>query len=179
MRGLTYETVCPPTLISLLESLKGKFCVLCCLPSIPLSSMISGHAIPHHLYTNGSQLYVSFASGDSAAALSSLQSCLTSVQSWMSMNKFNLTPDKAEFPLIGNKRQQSEYLPMFPDELFVVKNNPEKSAWNLGVIFDKMSHSAHTYQQCAVHAFTTSGICGIFAVTLIRTVQITCKCSCF
>ena len=51
------------------------------LYTTPLSSMIFEHAIPHHLYANDSQLYVSFASGDSAAALNGLQSCLASVQS--------------------------------------------------------------------------------------------------
>ena len=35
----------------------------------PPSSMIGGHAISHHLYADDSQLDVSFASGDSAAAL--------------------------------------------------------------------------------------------------------------
>ena len=38
----------------------------------PLSCMISGHAIPHPHYADDSQLYVSFASGDSAAALNGL-----------------------------------------------------------------------------------------------------------
>ena len=47
----------------------------------PLSSLVSGHAIPHHLYADDSQLYVSFSSDDSAAALNGLQSCLASVQS--------------------------------------------------------------------------------------------------
>ena len=37
----------------------------------PLSSKISWHAILHHLYAHDSQLYVCFASGDSAAALKS------------------------------------------------------------------------------------------------------------
>ena len=54
------------------------------LYTTPLSSMISGHAIPHHLYADDSQLYVSFASGDSTAALNGSQSCLASVHSWMS-----------------------------------------------------------------------------------------------
>ena len=62
------------------------------LYTTPLSSMISGHAIPHHLYADDSQLCVSFASGDSAAALNGLQSCLASVQSWMWMNKLKLEP---------------------------------------------------------------------------------------
>ena len=51
------------------------------LYTTPLSSLVSGHAIPHHLYADDSQLYVSFLSGDSAAALNGLQSCLVSVQS--------------------------------------------------------------------------------------------------
>ena len=89
------------------------------------------------LYADDSQLYISFASGDSAAALNGLQSCLASVQSWMSTNKLKLNPDKTEFLLIGNERQQSKYLSMFPIELLRVKTNPAKSAWSLGVIFDK------------------------------------------
>ena len=52
----------------------------------PLSRRILGHAIPHHLYADDSQLYVSLASGDFAVALNGLQLCLASVQSWMSTN---------------------------------------------------------------------------------------------
>ena len=46
------------------------------LYTTPLSSLISGHAIPYHLYADDSQLYVSLSSGDSAAALNGLQSML-------------------------------------------------------------------------------------------------------
>ena len=117
--------------------------------------MICEHAIPHHLYADDSQLYVSFASGDSAAALNGLQSCLASVQSWMSTNKLKLNPDKTEFLLIGNERQRSKYLSMFPIELLGVKTNPAKSARNLGVIFDKnftfRSHISAVCSSCFYH----------------------------
>ena len=96
-----------------------------------LSSMISGHTTPPHPNADDSQLYVSFISGDSDAALNGLQSCLASVQSLMSMNKLKMNPDNNEFPLIWNERQRSKYLSMFPIELFDVKLNPAKSAWNL------------------------------------------------
>ena len=125
------------------------------LYTTPLSSMIFEHAIPHHLYANDSQLYVSFASGDSAAALNGLHSCLASVQSWMSTNKLKLNPDKTEFLLIGNERQQSKYLSIFPIVLFGVKTNPAKSARNLGVIFDKnftfCSHISVFCNSCFYH----------------------------
>ena len=71
------------------------------LHTTPLSRLISGHAIPHHLYADNSQLYISFSSGNSAAALNGLQSCLASVQSWMSTNKLKLNPDKTNFSSFG------------------------------------------------------------------------------
>ena len=75
---------------------------------IPLSSIISGYAISHHLDADDNQLYVSFASGDSVVALNGLQACLASVQSLMSRNKLNMSPDKTEFLLIGIERQWSK-----------------------------------------------------------------------
>ena len=141
------------------------------LYATPLSSLFSGHAIPHHLYADDSKLYISYSSGNSAAALNGLQSCLASVQSWMSTNKLKLNPDKTKFLLIGNERQRSKYLSMFPIELLGVETYPAKSARNLGVIFDKTSTSAHIYLQSAVHVFTTSRIYGAFAITLIWIVQ--------
>ena len=78
--------------------------------------MIYEHAIPHQLDGDYSQLYVSFVTGDSAAALNGLQSCLASAQSWMSTNKLKLNTDKTEFLLIGNEQQRSKYLAMFPIE---------------------------------------------------------------
>ena len=56
---------------------------------------------------------------------------------------------------------------MFPIELFGVKTYPAKSARNLGVIYDKISTFSLIYLQFAVLVFTTSGICDVFAVTLI------------
>ena len=82
-------------------------------------------------------MYVSFASGDLATVLNGLQSCLASVQSWMSTTKMKLNPDKTEFPPAGNERQRSKYFSKFPIELLSVKTLLAKSARNLGVIFDK------------------------------------------
>ena len=133
------KTVCPPKADLKFGVPQGSVLgpLLCTLYTTPLSSMIFEHAIPNHLYADDSQLYVSFASGDSAAALNGLHSCLASVQSWMSTNKLKLNPDKTEFLLIGNERQRSKYLSMCPIELLGVKTNPAKSARNVSVIFYK------------------------------------------
>ena len=125
------------------------------LYTTPLTSLISGHATPHHLYANGSQLYISFSLCNSAAAMNDLQSCLASVQSWMSTNKLKLNPDKAKFLLIGNERQRSKYLSMFPIKPLGVKTYPAKSARNLGVIFDRnfnfRSHISAICSSCIYH----------------------------
>ena len=132
-------TVWPPKLISLLESLKGQFQVLYFLPSIPLHwAAWSVDTICHascmcHLHQM------------TAAALNSLQSCLASVQSWLSMNKLKLNPDETEFLLIGNEQQRDKYISIFPIELFGVKINPAKYAQNLGTNFRHELHLPLTY----------------------------------
>ena len=118
--------------------------LLLTLYTTPLSSLVSGHAIPHHIYADDSQLYVSFSSGNSAAALNGLQSCLASVQSWMSTNKLKLNPDKTEFFLIGNERQWSKYLSMFPIELLGVVMDLHRSrscATLMHSLYDIFVHS--------------------------------------
>ena len=78
---------------------------------IPLHSVARFRGILSHII---SMLMIAsrfwfFSPRNSAAALNGLQSCLASVQSWMSTNKLKLNQDKTEFPLIGNERQWSKY----------------------------------------------------------------------
>ena len=145
--------------------------VLFTLYNTPLNRMNSGHAIPHHLYATDSQLYVSFASGDSTSTLNGLQPCLGSIQSWMLMDKLEMNPDNTEFLLIGNKWQWSKYLSMFPIELYGVKTNPANLLRILGWFSTNILPSTHIYQQSVAHVFTICRICGIFAVTLTWIVQ--------
>ena len=73
----------------------------------------------------------------------------------MSTNKLKLNSDETEFLLIGNERQRSKYLSMFPKELLGVKTYPAKSARNLEVIFDKSfnfrSHISAICSSCIYH----------------------------
>ena len=89
-----------------------------------------------------------------AAALNGLQLRLASVQSWMSTNKLKLNPDKTEFLLIGNERQQGKYRSIFLIEPFSVKTYPAKSARDLGVIFDKnFNCRSHIFAICSAYFY--------------------------
>ena len=73
----------------------------------------------------------------------------------MTTNKLKLNPDGTEYFSIGNERQWSKYLSMFPIELLGVKTYPAKSACNLAVIFDKnfqfRSHISAVCSSCIYH----------------------------
>ena len=103
--------------------------------------------------------------------LNGLQSCLISAQSWMSMNKLKLNPDKTEFLLIGNKQQWSKYLFMLAVVLFGVETNAAKSARNLGVIFDKnipfRSHVSAVCSSCFYNRPDLRGIHRYLATALV------------
>ena len=81
----------------------------------------------------------------------------------MSANKLELNPDKTEFVLIGNERQWSKYLSMFPIEPLGVITYPAKSARNLAVIFDKnfnfRSHISVICSSCIYHIRDLWRIC--------------------
>ena len=125
------------------------------LYTTPLSTVISDCSIPHHLYADDSQLYVSLSASDSTASVQKLQSCLVSVQNWMLSNKLKLNPDKTEFLLIGHKQQREKYLSMFPVTLMDVETKPARSARNLGVMFDHdfnfRLHISHVCRSCFYH----------------------------
>ena len=80
----------------------------------------------------------------------------------MSTNKLKLNPDKTEFLPIGNERQRSKYLSMFPIELLGVETYPAKCALNLGVIFDKsFNFRSHVFTICSSCIYHMRDLCRI------------------
>ena len=59
----------------------------------PLSRVIANQSIPHHLYDDDNQLYISFSADNSESSFYRLEQCLISIQDWMTTNKLKLNPD--------------------------------------------------------------------------------------
>ncbi len=115
------------------------------LYTTPLSHLIAScFSVSHHLYADDTQLFTSFSASDSASGLSSLQSTISSVSSWMSANFLSLNPSKTEFLLIGTRLQLSKannIVLSMPNNISI---HPVSSARNLGVIFSsELSFSEH------------------------------------
>ena len=130
--------------------------ILFILYTTPLSHLInSSSSVSHHLYADDTQLFTSFSASDCSSGLSSLESTISSVSSWMSANFLSLNPSKTEFMLIGNSRQLSKIenkTLSLPDNVSV---KPVSSARNLGVIFDSQlslsDHISSVSKSCYCH----------------------------
>ena len=90
----------------------------------PLGDIIRDHSIDFHSYADDTQLYISMEPND-PDALSSLITCLSAVEHWMSNNFLKLNEDKTEVLLIGPKTKR--------DAVFnsLGKNMPSNNQWNL------------------------------------------------
>ena len=76
--------------------------------SSKLFNIVNKHLPNVHAYADDTQLYLGFNPGDYAnvtAAVSSIQSCIPDVQSWMMMDRLKLNPDKTEFLILGTRQQ--------------------------------------------------------------------------
>ena len=90
-----------------------------------------------------------------AWCIQGIQGCLSSVQSWMSANKLKLNPDKTEFIVFGNKRQQAELAPFFPADILGNGLVPAVIVKNLGVkldsCLDMSKQVSETIRACNYH----------------------------
>ena len=60
--------------------------------------IISSFDINHHLYVNGTQIYMSLSVSNAEEYLEKLQHCLMGVSAWMTGYKIKLNPSKTKFP---------------------------------------------------------------------------------
>ena len=111
--------------------------ILFSLYTAPLSKIIGTFpTVKYLLYTDDTQIYISIMPSNASNSIKDIQGCLSSVQSWMSANRLKLNPNKTEFIVFGNKRQQAELAPFFPADILGNRLVPADTVKNLGVKFD-------------------------------------------
>ena len=105
----------------------------------PLGNIIRKHGLNFHLYTEDTQLYISFQPGVSVSketAISCLEACIKDIKIWMTINLLKLNDDKTELILItthSNTSQKQHIGINISDSLITPRNEPPR---NLGVLFD-------------------------------------------
>ena len=134
------------------------------LYTTPLSSVIQGHNLDHHLYVDDTQIYISLTTSDTCHSLNQLSDCLQDVSLWMKHCKLKLNADKkTEFLIIGTRTQRAKLDGFFPTHILSQCVTPAPSVLNLGVTFEKTSISNSTFRKHVVVVFTISMIFVVFA----------------
>ena len=102
----------------------------------PLSTVLSGTSVDHHLYADDTQLFISFSPHNFSASVNQLQSVFSNVSTWMSANLLSLNPSKTEFLVIGLPKQLAK---INKPQLVIDPNTvvtPATHARNLGFLID-------------------------------------------
>ena len=82
--------------------------ILFILYTTPLGQSCRKHGIHYHLYTDDSQLYMTFKPskpGSKEACLHQLEGCISDIRLWMANNMLKLNNDKTEFIIFGTHQQ--------------------------------------------------------------------------
>ena len=118
----------------------------------PLSAIIVSHSIIHHSFTDDLQLQMSAPPERISELLYSMQSCISDVKAWATVNMLKLNDNKTELMLVTSKR--TKHLHNLPASLTM--GNAEipfkQSVKNLGFTLDchitMYAHVANIAQTC-------------------------------
>ena len=111
----------------------------------PISDIAMSHGIDYHIYTDDTQVYISFnplIPGDLERALSTLSRCFHDINTWMSSNCLKLNDSKTEFFLPGSPIL--DFCPNLNSLLALLWLSLQEIVCNLGVMFNStMTPSSH------------------------------------
>ena len=84
---------------------------------MPLSAIIDSHSIIHHSFADDLQLQMSAPPDRISELLHSMQSCISGVKAWATVNKLILNDSKTDLMLVTSKR--SEHLHSLPTSITI------------------------------------------------------------
>ena len=123
--------------------------VLFILYTTQLSDVIRGHSVSHEMFADDTQLLHSSAIDDYPTLTSTLQSCTSDVDTWMSANKLKLNCEKTE--AVRFYRQPHHSPDLLPSSLMLGSSTIEFSdtVRDLGVLLDSdLSMKQHVTKTC-------------------------------
>ena len=75
-----------------------------CLYLLPLGAILRHRNIGYHIYTDDTQLYISFKCKDPLESLTKLNMCISDIRVWMIKNKLKINDSKTEFIIFRSPR---------------------------------------------------------------------------
>ena len=119
------------------------------LYTYPVSSIVQGHLLQHHSFSDDNQLYVSGPLPDLPLMIQNTQACVSDLKNWMTDNKLKLNEDKSELILITPPSLQNH--PSLPTTITLIDSpiTLSHSARNLGVTLDQtLTFQQHVSNVC-------------------------------
>ena len=124
------------------------------LYTTPLSSVIQGHNLDHHLYADDTQIYISLTTPDACRSLNQVRDCLQDVSLWMKNSKLKLNANKTEFIIIGTVTQRAKLDSFSPTHILNQSVTPAPSVSNLRVNFDEsFNFKQHISKTCRCYFY--------------------------
>ena len=119
--------------------------ILFTLYTAPLSQVITEHYVEHHLYVDDTQIYI---------CISGCEAFATDVFTSMTNTKLQLNPSKADFVIIGPKKQREKLKDLFPILLLDHATLPKAFIRNLGLIFYSNDKSLRLAKSASITSVT-------------------------
>ena len=115
----------------------------------PIGQIVSDFGISHQKYADDAQLYIRLKSTTAGTFISHLETCLSTLHSWLCSNGLSLNPDKSEAILFGT-HQRLRTFPATPSiHISDTKVELSDQITSLGVVMDsKLTFNAHITALC-------------------------------
>ena len=105
--------------------------------TIPLGEICRHHGVQYHLYSDDTQLYLSFKVGDAVDLLEAqcrIEKCIAEIKAWMVMFMLKLNHEKTELVIIAPPYHNK--VPLSSVQVGDSGISTSKCARNVGVMFD-------------------------------------------
>ena len=139
----------------------------------PLSAIIDSHSIIHHSFADDLQLHMSVPHDRISELLHSMQSCMSDVKAWATVNMLKFSDDKTELILVTSIR--TRHLHSLPTSITIgnAQISFKQSVKNLGFTLDchlpMNAHVSNIARTCFFELRHLASICRFLTSTATAT----------